>query len=143
MRVLTMCRGAVVAGIAAALAVGPVGAGLAAPMVAPAAIAQVRSHIVAVRVRVPRGILSGVPTGGDPYWRSRPQPYAVLSPLAAPVIFAPVVVAPILAPILAPVDELAPIDFGPCFVPTEHTGQLGYWGSCPESYFRQYTNRPD
>ncbi len=140
MGVLTMWRRLAAVGIAAGLAVGPVGTGVAAPVSPPAASTQGRSSVVEVRVRVPRGILSGVPTGGDPYWASRPHPYPVLSPLVVP----PVVPAPILAPILAPpVYEFAPINFGRCFVPTEHTGQHGYYGSCVDSFYRDYTNRPD
>jgi len=134
MRVLTMGRRAAVAGIVTVLA-GALGGASAAPILPPAAaIVQARSSVVDVRVRVPRGILAGVPTGGDPYFGSRP----ILYPEPPVVVLAP----PILVP--PPVYEWAPIDFGPCFVPTEHTSQLGYWGSCPESYLRQYyLNRPD
>ncbi len=161
MSVLTMCRRAAVVGIAAGLAVGPVGAEVAAPRVSPVAIAQARSNIVKARVRVPRGILAGVPTGGDPYWASRPQPYPVLSPLAAWVLVPPVVFVPPIADFwppdfgpfgFGPADVgpigfepfgFGPFDFGPCFVPTEHTGQHGYYGSCADSFYQQYTNRPD
>ncbi len=157
MRVLTMCRRAAVAGIAAGLAVGPAGAEVAAPAApAVAAITQAAAgkNIVAVRavrVRVPRGILAGVPTGGDPYWASRPQPYPVLSPLAAWALVPPVVFVPPMADVwpadFAPIDfgpiGLGPFGFGPCFVPTEHTGQHGYYGSCADSFYQQYTNRPD
>jgi hypothetical protein len=125
-------RAAVVASVV--MLAGGADAAMAVPILPPAAITRVRGSIVEVRVRVPRGILAGVPTGGDPYFGSRPIFYP-----APPVL---VLAPPIFVP--APVYELAPIDFGPCFVPTEHTSQLGYWGSCPESYLRQYyLNRPD
>lgn len=129
-------------GIAVGLVLGPVGAAMAAPILPPAsAIAQLRSSVIEVRVRVPRGILGNVPSGGDPYIGSRP----ILYPVPPVVVIAPVpVVWPVPAVWQPSVYEFAPIDFGPCFVPTEHTSQLGYYGSCLESYFRQYYfNRPD
>jgi len=128
-------------GIAVGLVLGPVGAAMAAPILPPAsAIAQLRSSVIEVRVRVPRGILGNVPSGGDPYIGSRP----ILYPVPPVVVIAPVpVVWPVPAVWQPSVYEFAPIDFGPCFVPTEHTSQLGYYGSCGESYFRQFTNRPD
>jgi len=134
MSVLTMWRAV---GVAAGLVLVPIGAGVAAPAFPPAAAiaeATFRGGVVEVRVRVPRGILAGVPSGGDPYIGGRP----VLYPVPPLVVIAPPVIVP------PPLYAFAPIDFGPCFVPTEHTSQLGYYGSCLESYFRQYYfNRPD
>jgi len=153
MSVLTMGRRVVMVGIVTVLA-GVAGAAMAAPIVPPAAaVAHIGSSVVDVRVRVPRGILADVPTGGDPYFGSRPifypEPLVVVlappvfaRPMFAPPVFGPPVFAP---PVFAPpIFGWAPIDFGPCFVPTEHTSQFGYWGSCLESYLRQYyLNRPD
>ena len=132
MSVFTMWRAI---GVAVGLVLGPIAAAQADGKVgAAAALTQVRSRVIAVRVRVPRGILAGVPTGGDPYFGSRP----ILYPAPPVVVLAPPVFVPL------PVYEWAPIDFGPCFVPAEHTSQLGYYGSCLESYLRQYyLNRPD
>ena len=173
MSVLTMCRRAAVAGLAAGLAVGAIGPAVAsetsspaenAPPAAPAATPQpaapatttqpaapaattqpaARSDVVKARVHVPRGILANVPSGGDPNLRYRRLAYA-----GPPVVFAPAIVVPtfVVAPpvyeLAPPVDPFVPFDFWPCFVPTEHTGQLGHYGSCAESYFRQFTNRPD
>lgn len=172
MSVLTMCRRAVVAGLAAGLAVGAIGAAVATEISPPAAIAQpaapavttqpaappapaqpaapattqpaARSDVVKARVHVPRGILANVPSGGDPNFRYRRLAYAGPPVVFAPAIVVPtIVVAPPIYELVPPVDAFVPIDFWPCFVPTEHTGQLGHYGSCAESYFRQFTNRPD
>jgi hypothetical protein len=145
MSVLTMGRCAVTVVIAAGLALGPAwAAGGKTGTAIPATVAHVRGSIVTGRVRVPRGILAGVPTGGDPYFGSRPilYPEPPVVVLAPPVFVPPVFASPVFAP--PPTYEWAPIDFGPCFVPAEHTSQLGYWGSCLESDLRQYyLNRPD
>jgi hypothetical protein len=159
-----MCRRAAVAGLAAGLAVGATGAAVASEIsppaanappeapgatpqpVAPATTAQpaVRRDVVKARVHVPRGILANVPSGGDPNFRYRRLAYA-----APPVVFAPAIVVPtiVVAPpiyeLAPPVDAFVSFDFWPCFVPTEHAGQFGHYGSCAESYFRQFTNRPD
>lgn len=181
MSVLTMCRRAVVVGLAAGLAVGAIGAAVATEISPPAATTQpaapavttqpaapaaatqpaapaattqpaapattqpaARSDVVKARMHVPRGILANVPSGGDPNFRYRRLAYA-----GPPVVFAPalvvptIVVAPPIYELVPPVDAFVPIDFWPCFVPTEHTGQFGHYGSCAESYFRQFTNRPD
>jgi hypothetical protein len=142
-----MCRRAVVAGLAARLAVDAIGAAAATEISPPAATAPpaARSVVVKGRVHVPLGILPDVPSGGDPNFHyGRRLAYA-----APPVVFAPalviptVVVAPPVYELVPPVDAFVPFDFWPCFVPTEHTGQFGHYGSCAESYFRQFTNHPD
>lgn len=147
MSVLTMCRRAVVAGLAAGLAVNAIAAAGATEISPPAATAPpaARSVVVKGRVHVPPGILHDVPSGGDPNLHyGRRLAYA-----APPVVFAPtlgvpaVVVAPLIYELAPPVETFVPIDFWPCFVPTEHTGQFGHYGSCAESYFREFTNRPD
>jgi len=164
MSVLTMCRRAAVAGLAAGLAAGATGAAVASeisppavnapppgpatttPPAAPAATTQpaVRRDVVRARVHVPRGILANVPSGGDPNLHYRRLAFAAPPVVLAPTLVVPtIVVAPPIYELAPPVDAFVPVDFWPCFVPTEHTGQLGHYGSCAESYFRQFTNRPD
>ena len=146
MSVLTMVRRAVVAGIAAGISAGTLCTEVIAAEGKTGAVTRVaaRTSVVRPRVRVPRGILAGVPTGGDPYFGSRPifYPEPLVVVLAPPVFAPPVFVPPAFGP--PPMYGWPPIDFGPCFVPAEHTSQLGYWGSCLESDLRQYyLNRPD
>ncbi len=160
-----MRRCVIAAGVAAALAIGAAGQGHAAPLFADGTNTLTRtrpaSHPVAVRRRglvarwrgVAPGILPGVPSGGDPYYRVRPlvypvPPTVVVPPLLVPPLFLPPIVPPppvVLAPLLDDVEPIyfEPIDFGPCFVASEHTGQFGHLGSCAEAYFRQLINEPD
>jgi hypothetical protein len=121
MSLLTIGRGAVVLG----LALGPGAAGVAAPVLpreAATTQAAVLDSVVEMRVRVPLGILSSVPSGGDPYIASRPRVYPV------PAAWPPWVGGRPPA--------FVPRDVGPCFV-------RGYYGSCRASHFWQYLNRPD
>jgi len=104
-------------------------------------------------VRVPPGILAGIPTGASPTPpRLRPSlapvpvgftadPY--YSPPAVAVFPPPIVVAPWFAPSF-PYD-VAPIAWpydGGCFVQSDFAGQHGYVGSCAESLYQQWLSRP-
>jgi hypothetical protein len=104
-------------------------------------------------VRVPPGILAGIPTGASPTPpRLRPSlapipvgfaadPY--YSPPAVAIVPPPIVFAPFFAPpFLYDVDPIAwPFDGG-CFVQSDFAGQHGYIGSCAESLYQQWMSRP-
>jgi hypothetical protein len=100
-------------------------------------------------VRVPPGIMAGVPSGGSPGpARVYVSPPYVGSFYADPWFAGlPVVVAP--PPILLPpppdfdVEPLEPPFDDGCFVQSDNVGQHGYYGSCAESFYRQWTARPD
>jgi len=109
------------------------------------------------RVRVPPGILAGVPTGASPTPpRLYPSPVPIpigfaadpyYSPPAVAVVPPPIVFAPFFAPpflydigpIAAPIAW--PFDGG-CFVQSDFAGQHGYIGSCAESLYQQWMSRP-
>ena len=108
-------------------------------------------------VRVPAGILAGVPTGAipggvrlrtvyppypfgfaaDPYF----TPPAVVT-VPPPIVFVPppVVVAP---PFLYDGVPLGLPFGGGCFVPSDNAGLHGHYGSCAAAFHRQWTSRPD
>jgi hypothetical protein len=101
------------------------------------------------RVRVPPGILAGVPTGASPTpprLRPFPAPFPVgfmadpyYAPPAVAVVPPPIVVAP---PFFYDIEPIAwPFDGG-CFVPSDFAGQHGYVGSCAESLYQQWISRP-
>jgi hypothetical protein len=113
-------------------------------------------------VRVPRGILAGVPTGASPtpprlYPSPVPIPFGFAadpyySPPAVAVVPPPILFAPFFAPpYLAPpfpygFDPIAapiawPLDGG-CFVQSDFAGQHGYIGSCAEALYQQWMSRP-
>jgi hypothetical protein len=103
------------------------------------------------RVRVPAGILAGVATGSipggarlrtyfppypvafeaDPYYS---PPAVVVAP--PPLVFVPPPFLYDIAPIWLPFD-------GGCFVPSDNVGLHGYFGSCAQAFYRQWTSRPD
>jgi hypothetical protein len=104
-------------------------------------------------VRVPPGILAGIPTGASPTPpRLRPSPAPVpvgfaadpyYSPPAIAVVPPPIVVAPWFAPPY--LYDVAPIAWpfdGGCFVPSDFAGQHGYVGACGEALYRQWMSRP-
>jgi len=74
-------------------------------------------------VRVPPGILAGVPTGASPT-PPRLRPWLAPFPVgfAADPYYSPPAVA--------------------CFVPSDFAGQHGYLGSCAESLYQQWMSRP-
>jgi hypothetical protein len=101
-------------------------------------------------VRVPAGILSGVPTGASPggvRLRTVYPPYPIgfsadpyFTPPAVitappPIVFAPPPFFYGGAPVGLPF-------YGGCFVPSDFAGQHGYYGSCAEALYRQWMNRP-
>lgn len=104
-------------------------------------------------VRVPPGILAGVPTGASPtpprlYPSPVPIPFGFAadpyySPPAVAVVPPPIVFAPFFAPpFLYNVDPIAwPFDVG-CFVQSDFASQHGYIGSCAESLYQQWMSRP-
>ena len=115
-------------------------------------------HVARARwnaVRVPAGILAGVPTGAipggarlrtvyppypggfsaDPYF----TPPAMVT-VPPPILFAPPPV------VVAPFYDVAPVGppfGGGCFVPSDNVGQHGHYGWCGEALYRQWTSRPD
>jgi hypothetical protein len=104
-------------------------------------------------VRVPPGILAGIPTGlspTPPRLRSSLAPVPVgftadpyYSPPAVAVVPPPIVVAPFFAPPF--LYDIAPIGWpfgGGCFVPSDFAGQHGYVGSCGEALYQQWMSRP-
>jgi hypothetical protein len=102
-------------------------------------------------VRVPPGILAGVATGsipGGPRLRTYFPPYPVAfeadpyySPPAVAVVPPPIVFAP--PPFLYDIaPPWLPFDGG-CFVPSDNVGLHGYFGSCAEAFYRQWSSRPD
>jgi hypothetical protein len=114
---------------------------------------QWRSPVLWRAVRVPPGILAGIPTGASPTPpRLRPSlapvpvgfaadPY--YSPPAVAVVPPPIVVAPFFAPPF--LYDIAPVAWpfdGGCFVPSDFAGQHGYLGSCAESLYQQWMSRP-
>jgi hypothetical protein len=147
-------------GLAASLALGAMAPGTAALVVSSALVdrAAAAGHLVKPRghVHVPAGILAGVPTGASPggaptqtYYPPFPVGFAA-DPYYSPpaLVFAPplVVRVPVVPADLPPPywigSELLP-PYAVCFVPTDSAGQQGHYGSCAESYYRQFTNRPD
>jgi hypothetical protein len=109
-------------------------------------IAKARQH----GVRVPAGILAGVPTGASPggvRLRTVFPPYPVgfeadpyFTPPAMVTVPPPIVFAPPF------VYDIAPLWLpfgGGCFVPSDNVGQHGYYGSCAEAFYRQWMSRPD
>ena len=104
-------------------------------------------------VRVPPGILVGVPTGASPTpprlvrWLA-PVPVGFTadpyySPPAVAVVPPPIVVAPFLPPPF--LYDIAPAAWpfdGGCFVQSDFAGQHGYIGSCAESLYQQWMSRP-
>jgi hypothetical protein len=139
-------------GLAAALALASGASATATPVsTGPAMLrASAPSHVAAPRwhgVRVPAGILAGVPTGsipGGPRLRPSLAPFPV--GFAADPYYSPpaAVVAP--PPILYDIYDTAPVWLpfdGGCFVPSDNVGQHGYFGSCAESFYRQWMSRPD
>jgi hypothetical protein len=110
-------------------------------------VAEVRRH----GVRVPAGILAGVPTGASPggvRLRTYYPPYPV--GFSADPYFAPPAVVTVPPPIVfAPPPffyDAAPIGlpfYGGCFVPSDFGGQHGYYGSCADAFYRQWMSRPD
>ena len=119
--------------------------------------AALADDIVQVRwrgVHVPPGILAAVPSGGSPWGpplRPHLLPYSPVYndphfwPPPLPILVAPL---PILfePPFGYDWEPFAwpawPFDGG-CFVQSDHAGQHGYWGSCEEALYRQWTDRPD
>ena len=101
-------------------------------------------------MRVPRGILAGVPSGGSPggvrlqtYFPPFPVGFAAdpyYAPPAVAVVPPPLLFVPPLPYDVGPID--LPYDWG-CFVPTDFAGQHGYVGSCAEAFYRQWMSRPD
>jgi hypothetical protein len=102
-------------------------------------------------VRVPAGILAGVPSGASPggvRLRTVYPPYPVgfsadpyFTPPAMVTVPPPIVFAP--PPFFY---DGAPIGlpfYGGCFVPSDNAGQHGYYGSCADAVYRQWTSRPD
>ena len=102
-------------------------------------------------VRVPAGILAGVATGSIPggarlrtYYPPYPVAFAAdpyFSPPAVvvappPLVFAPLPVLYDIAPVWLPFD-------GGCFVPSDNVGLHGYFGSCADAFYQQWTSRPD
>jgi hypothetical protein len=128
--------------LAASLALAGAGSGSAA-----FADGVVKAHRQGVRV--PFGILPGVPSGGSPNGGVRlyVPPYAAdvyadpyFSPLSVVVSPPPLVIVP--PPFFY--DPFAwPYDAGGCFVQSDNTGQHGYYGSCAEAFYRQWMSRPD
>ena len=139
-------------GLAVSLALGGAAKAIAAPVLSSTAVlrAAAANHVAVVRwrgIHVPAGILGGVPSGASP-GGAPTRPY--YPPLVAgfdvdPHYWpAPVVIPP--PPILPLILGVEPVGWpfdGGCFVPTDHAGQLGHYGSCAESFYRQWTNRPD
>jgi hypothetical protein len=110
-------------------------------------VAEVRRH----GVRVPAGILAGVPSGASPggvRLRTVYPPYPV--GFAADPYFTPPAMVTVPPPIVfAPPPffyDGAPIGlpfYGGCFVPSDNAGQHGYYGSCADAFYRQWMSRPD
>jgi len=131
-------------------------------------------RVVKVRwrgVRVPPGILAGVPSGASPggvrlvtYYPPYPfgfsaDPY--FTPPATITVPPPIVFAPPPffyggPPVGLPFFGGPPFGlpffggppaglpfFGGCFVQSDSAGQHGYYGSCGEALYRQWTSRPD
>ncbi len=156
--------------VAAAWALGSPVPGVASPdapdtpdaqvIRAPAPPAVIKTHWRGVRV--PPGILAGVPTGASPggaRLHTVYPPYPVgfeadpyFTPPAAitvppPIVFAPLPIAfapPLVAPppYLYDVAPVWPSFDGGCFVPSDFAGQHGYYGSCAESLYQQWMSRP-
>ena len=152
MSILRNCT-RILAGGLAALALG-VAPGLADP-VASRTVADPpapANPVVKVRagIRVPPGILAGVPTGGSPggvRLRTVYPPYPVgfsadpyFSPPAVVTVPPPIVFAP--PPFLYDAAPFGLPFYGGCFVPSDFAGQHGYYGSCAEALYRQWTSRP-
>ena len=110
-------------------------------------------RVVTVRrhgVRVPPGILAGVPSGGSPggvRLRTVYPPYP--AGFSADPYFVPPAVITVPPPIVfAPPPFFyggPPIGlpfYGGCFVPSDFAGQHGYSGSCAEALYQQWTSRP-
>jgi hypothetical protein len=148
-----------VGGLAAALALASAVPAVAEPVPAgPAALrAEAPDPVARLRwrpVRVPPGILAGIPTGASPtpprlraYLAPFPVGFAAdpyYSPPAVAVVPPPIVFAP---PFFAPpfLSGIAPIAWpfdGGCFVQSDFAGQHGYFGSCAESLYQQWVSRP-
>jgi hypothetical protein len=102
-------------------------------------------------VRVPAGILAGVPTGASPggvRLRTVFPPYPVgfsadpyFTPPAMVTVPPPIVFVP--PPFLYDVAPIGLPFYGGCFVPSDNVGQHGYFGSCADAFYRQWTSRPD
>jgi hypothetical protein len=102
-------------------------------------------------VHVPAGILAGVPTGASPggvRLRTVFPPYPVgfsadpyFTPPAMVTVPPPLVFAP--PPFLYDVAPIGLPFYGGCFVPSDNAGQHGYYGSCADAFYRQWTSRPD
>jgi hypothetical protein len=150
-------RGRIIAGgLAALLALASGVAATATPVSTDPAVfrAPVPNHYAATHwrgVRVPAGILAGVPTGSIPggaRLRTVYPPYPVafsadpyFSPPAVviappPIVFAPPPFLYDVAPIWLPFD-------GGCFVPSDNVGLHGYFGACADAFYQQRTSRPD
>jgi hypothetical protein len=111
-------------------------------------------HVAGVRrhgVRVPPGILAGVPTGASPggvRLRTYYPPYPVgfsadpyFTPPAVVTVPPPIVFAP--PPFLYDVAPIGLPFYGGCFVQSDNAGQHGYYGSCADAFYRQWMSRPD
>jgi len=162
---LRNCGGMIAGGLAAVLAL--IAPATAAPIAGSTDTLRASADrvVVPVRwVRVPRGILAGVATGsipGGPRLRTVYPPYPLgfeadpyFTPPAVvtvppPLVFAPAPIAFAPPPIaFAPpfLYDIPPVWLpfgGGCFVPSDNVGQHGYFGSCAEAFYRQWTSRPD
>jgi len=138
--------------LAAALASGVAAPAAAAPAASGTDTLRASADHVAVRwVRVPRGILAGVATGsipGGPRLRTVYPPYPIgfeadpyFTPPAVVVAPPPLLFAP--PPFLYDMPPSWLPFGGGCFVPSDNVGQHGYYGSCAEAFYRQWTSRPD
>jgi hypothetical protein len=142
------------AGLAALLGLGgavPARADLVGdPAVQPPAPEQ---RVVTVRrpgLRVPPGILAGVPSGASPggvRLQTVYPPYPVgfsadpyFTPPALITVPPPIVFAP--PPFFYGGPPVGLPFYGGCFVPSDFAGQHGYYGSCAESLYRQWWSRP-
>jgi hypothetical protein len=121
------------------------------------------SRVVKVRwrgVRVPPGILTGVPSGAIPggarlvtYYPPYPVGFSAdpyFTPPATitvppPIVFAPPPFVYGGPPVGLPLYGGPPVGvpfYGGCFVQSDFAGQHGHYGSCGEALYRQWTSRP-
>ncbi len=159
MKIFSIRSYIIAGGLAATVVLGSAAPGPAAPVLSSTAVvrAALADDVVEVRwrrIHVPPGIFAGVPSGGSP-WGRLPRPHL---PPYWPVYNDPHFWPPPLPILVAPLPILFEPPFGygwepfawpawsfdgGCFVPTDHAGQHGYWGSCEEALYRQWTDRPD
>ena len=149
MRILSNRSRMIAGGLAASLALGSAASGIAASVLSSASVLRVAAagDIARVRwrgIRVPAGILARVPSGASPGGApTQPNYPPYVSGLDADPHYWPPPVVIVPPPLLYGVEAIElPFD-GDCFVPSDHAGQHGYYGSCAESYYRQWSSRPD